>query len=305
MTTEQLSYVLEINRCRSINKAAKSLFVSQPSLSGVLKNLEEELGYRIFDRTSTGIVPTRKGQEFIRFAEHFFAEYCSICQIPMFDNTDNTLRITAACSSLFSIAFFDFKRQHPTKEKVNDVFREATIYPSLQDLTSHATRLVITYVAMDCLDKYKNYARKNDLEMTILRDGLPIRVIMAKNHPLAAKAHLELADLKGYPYVAYQGVDVEETLGAICDDDIEVQYISTRSSYYDAIRGGGYVSTTLQIEPGEDERLGVVCLPCDGFDDHFAVALFTSRGHIMSEREQKFLTFLQKKMDVVFGTADS
>lgn len=301
MTTEQLSYVLEINRCRSINKASKTLFVSQPSLSGVLKNLEEELGYKIFERTSTGIVPTTEGQEFIRFAERVFAEYRSICQITVPAETGNALRITAACSSLFSIAFFDFKKAHPTKERTLDIFREASIYPSLQDLTSHASRLVITYVAMDCLEKYENYAQKNDLELTILRDGLPIRVIMAKDHPLATKEHLELTDLKGYPYVAYQGVDVEETLGAICDDDTDVQYISTRSSYYDAIRVGGYVSTSLQIEPGEDERLGIVCRPCDGFEDRFAVALFTTRGHILSEREQQFIGYVQNKMNAVFG----
>lgn len=49
MTIQQLQYVLEIARCGSASRAAKNLFLSQPNLSSAIKNLEQELGFPIFE----------------------------------------------------------------------------------------------------------------------------------------------------------------------------------------------------------------------------------------------------------------
>lgn len=65
MTFLQLNYVSEIYNCGSINKAAQNLFVSQSSLSSSIRELEEELGIKIFIRSNRGIVLTEDGQEFL------------------------------------------------------------------------------------------------------------------------------------------------------------------------------------------------------------------------------------------------
>ncbi|GAE91104.1 methionine biosynthesis and transport regulator MtaR [Gracilibacillus boraciitolerans JCM 21714] len=65
MTLQQLRYVIEVVRSRSINKAAQRLFISQPSLSNALKELEEEIGIKIFSRTNKGgLLLRRKVQSF-------------------------------------------------------------------------------------------------------------------------------------------------------------------------------------------------------------------------------------------------
>ena len=61
MTIQQLQYVLEIARCGSASRAAKNLFLSQPNLSSAIKNLEQELGFPIFERTSAGMKLTPAG----------------------------------------------------------------------------------------------------------------------------------------------------------------------------------------------------------------------------------------------------
>ncbi|HZG71816.1 MAG TPA: LysR family transcriptional regulator, partial [Chondromyces sp.] len=68
MTLQQLKYVIEVARSRSINKAAQRLFISQPSLSNALKELEEEIGITIFLRTNKGILITPEGSEFLGYA---------------------------------------------------------------------------------------------------------------------------------------------------------------------------------------------------------------------------------------------
>jgi len=68
MTLQQLKYVIEVARNRSISKAAQQLFISQPSLSNAIKELENELGVTIFSRTNKGIVITPEGSEFLGYA---------------------------------------------------------------------------------------------------------------------------------------------------------------------------------------------------------------------------------------------
>lgn len=64
MNIQQLTYIVEIANCKSISRAAEYLFVSQPALSQQIRNLEKELGYRVFHRTSKGLELTEKGNVF-------------------------------------------------------------------------------------------------------------------------------------------------------------------------------------------------------------------------------------------------
>ena len=65
MNTLHLKYALEIEKTGSISQAAQNLFMAQPNLSKAIKDLENELGYVIFKRTSSGVIATEKGAEFL------------------------------------------------------------------------------------------------------------------------------------------------------------------------------------------------------------------------------------------------
>ena len=68
MTLQQIRYVAEIARHGTISKAAQELYITQPHLSSVLKELENELGITIFSRARKGVVLTEDGREFLHFA---------------------------------------------------------------------------------------------------------------------------------------------------------------------------------------------------------------------------------------------
>ena len=65
MTLQQLRYVIGIAKVGSFNKAAENLFISQPSLTTAIRDLEEEIGIVIFNRTSRGVSLTPDGEEFV------------------------------------------------------------------------------------------------------------------------------------------------------------------------------------------------------------------------------------------------
>ena len=75
MTLQQLKYALTIADCGSMNEAAKQLFLSQPSLSETIKELENEIGLDIFLRSNRGIVITPEGEEFLSYAKQVIDQY--------------------------------------------------------------------------------------------------------------------------------------------------------------------------------------------------------------------------------------
>ena len=75
MTLTQLKYAITVSEAGSMNQAAKELFISQPSLSLAIRDLEEEIGVELFRRSSRGILLTPDGEEFIGYAKQVVEQY--------------------------------------------------------------------------------------------------------------------------------------------------------------------------------------------------------------------------------------
>ena len=75
MTLAQLRYTIAIAKAGSMNEAAKSLYISQPSLSTAIRELEAETGVEIFRRTNRGIAVTPAGEEFLGYARQVVEQY--------------------------------------------------------------------------------------------------------------------------------------------------------------------------------------------------------------------------------------
>ncbi|MCD8041184.1 MAG: LysR family transcriptional regulator [Clostridia bacterium] len=78
MTIQQITYVVKVAETKSINSAAAELYISQPALSGAIRNLERELHTKIFVRSNTGIKTTPEGDEFLAYARIICSVLCDI-----------------------------------------------------------------------------------------------------------------------------------------------------------------------------------------------------------------------------------
>ena len=93
MNTQHLQYVVEIERMRSISQAAENLFIGQPNLSRILHDMEDTLGFKIFERTSRGVRPTERGTIFLQHAKSILREMDSIEALGPRRPVANRLRI--------------------------------------------------------------------------------------------------------------------------------------------------------------------------------------------------------------------
>ena len=80
MTLQQIRYLITIAETGSLGKAAEKLYVSQPSLTSAVKELEKELGFPLFHRTSKGVVLTAEGLRFLPYARQVEAQYLNLME---------------------------------------------------------------------------------------------------------------------------------------------------------------------------------------------------------------------------------
>ena len=94
MTLQQLHYVLVIAKVGSLNKAAERLYLTQPSLTGAVHELEKEIGIRIFHRSNRGMTVTPEGTEFLAHARQLYEQYELLMQ-----RYDDSKKRKKKCSS--------------------------------------------------------------------------------------------------------------------------------------------------------------------------------------------------------------
>lgn len=124
MKTEQIKLVLAISREKFISKAADTLFISQPTASNILKVLENELGYPIFQRTKSGMIPTEEGIEFIEYAEVIERLLNAISRIRKQQKID--IRIISLRNDFSELAFEQFCNKYLTADYAVDLSFQTT-----------------------------------------------------------------------------------------------------------------------------------------------------------------------------------
>lgn len=295
MNTQYMEYILEANRCASVNKAAKNCFISQSNLSNIIKNVEEEVGYPIFYRTPSGITPTPEGKAFMMHAEKIVAEQSNIMRIPETFSANNDLSILCARSSFVFQCFLDFKREFPVQHS-HDAFMEAGLRENLRGIVSQKCRLGILVMFESRIEKYTQTAEQYNLEFKTLTKGIDMNIFMAKDHPLAQKETLVMEDLTAYPFLADSHIDNEDTLDILNIRDLgNVLFYSDRGTIFDAVRKGGYLAVAINIAPGDADFLGCVCRTVQG-SEKMSVCLLKLRTYPLNGRETEFIRYLQKRM---------
>ena len=134
MNLQHLKYAIEIEKTKSINKAAENLFLGQPNLSRAIKELEESLGVKIFIRTSRGMTPTSEGQEFLRYAKKIVAEVNQVEKM-FSDNhiATNRFSVSVPRGSYISAAFTEFCKNIDKENHTEYLYDETNNFTTINN----------------------------------------------------------------------------------------------------------------------------------------------------------------------------
>ena len=202
MTLQQIRYILAIAESRSVSLAAKRLFISQPSLSAALKEVEDEFGIRIFNR-GRECSRTREGEEFLIYArqvmdqmnllENRFSsrkdirELCSV-------SAQHYIFAVKACSGLV-------KRLSFSEYEVT--FRETRTYEIISDVAQMRSEIGLLYENGFNRKIIGKLLKENHLSFTPLFRATP-HVFVSRDHPLAGRKEVTLEDLEPYPCLSFE-----------------------------------------------------------------------------------------------------
>lgn len=203
MTIQQCKYILAIARSGSMNEAAKSLLVSQASLSSAVRELEDEFNIRIFDRSNKGVRITRDGSEFIRYARQLLAQYEVITDRYQGEDKKSirNFAVTSQHYDFVAEAFVVFMKKF--RVDFNLSLKEARTFEVIDDVTNLRSDVgILAYLKAPTGGYMERYLKRNGLEYHQLFETSP-HVFLGKHHPLANCDQLTLEELADYPYITY------------------------------------------------------------------------------------------------------
>lgn len=295
MDTKYFHYILEIAACGSINRAAQNLGVSQPNLSVCVKNLEQELGFALFSRRSTGILLTREGQLFLESARKIVCELETIQNIPSLFSGKENLSVSSTYSSDFMQTFLQFKRQDPPRQH-EDVFKETGLIQTVRDVIEQRYRLSLFYCFDAVSQAYRALAREHHLKLVPLTQDQPLALLVSRDNPLARRQEIPFHQIKGLPFVMYENFKFEEWLRLLgFESDEKVLYVFDRGGLIDTIQQSRYVTVTMKsAAPGGGG--GCVEIPVTQAPYALNTYLLHHAGYTLNPREKRFIKLLKARL---------
>ena len=206
MTLQQLRYVIEVAKTGSMNVAAKQLFVSQPSLSMAISELENDVHISIFERTTKGVVITAEGEEFLGYARQIINQvelledkYIEAGQIK------KKFGVSAQHYSFAVKAFVEMVKGFDM-DKYEFAIREARTHDVIHDVVTGKSEIGILYTNEFNEKVLNKIFKDNQLEFVHLFtcEGY---AYLWKNHPLAGKKVIALEELQDYPCLSFEQGD--------------------------------------------------------------------------------------------------
>lgn len=203
MTLTQLKYAITITEAKSMNEAAKQLFISQPSLSSAIKDLEEEIGIEIFRRSNKGAFITPEGEEFVGYARQVVEQY-KLIETKYIDKEKIKKKFGVSTQHYtFAVkAFVEMVKQFGMDE-YEFAIHETKTYEVIENVKNFKSEIGILYLNDFNQKILKKLFLEYRLEFHPILD-CHIYVYMWKGHPLADKEEIALSELENYPCLSFE-----------------------------------------------------------------------------------------------------
>lgn len=203
MTLLQLRYAITIAEKGSLTDAAKALFLSQPSLSSAVKELEKEMGIRIFDRTNKGIHVSKEGEQFLAYARQVLEQADLLEENYGHKRKKKQQFCVSTQHYSFAVnAFVDLIKAFG-EEEYDFSLRETQTYEIIEDVATLKSEIGILYFNDFNYSVMKKLIQSNNLEFTELFVAKP-HVFVSTEHPLAKQSQVTMEELKPYPYLSFE-----------------------------------------------------------------------------------------------------
>ena len=296
MTLQQLRYVVTIAEIGTISKAAEELFVSQPSLTKALKELEKEMQITIFDRTNKGIHVSREGEIFLGYARQVMEQF-ELLDARYISKSDVKKKFSVSMQHYtFAVnAFVEMVKQYGMDEYEFAV-HETKTHEVVEDVKNGKSEIGILYLNDFNRKVLEKIFMESMLEFHPLLE-CNVYVYMSKLHPLAHKDKIALEELKDYPCLSFDQGEYNSFYYA--------EEVLSTYEYKQLIKANDR-ATMLNLMVGLNGYTlcsGIICEELNGdnycavkldSDERMEIGYISRKGAVVSAIGQKYLEEISK-----------
>ena len=203
MTLQQLRYVTTVAETGTMSEAARRLFVSQPGLTKAIRELEQEMGIIIFDRTNKGIEVSKDGAIFLGYARQILEQTAILeDKYKRHGGGKKQFCVSTQHYSFAVNAFVDLIKEYG-QEEYDFSLRETQTYEIIEDVARMKSEIGLLFLDDFNETAIRKILKSHDLEFCQLFVAKP-HVFISRRHPLAKKEMITNQELEAYPYLSFE-----------------------------------------------------------------------------------------------------
>lgn len=306
MTIQNLRYIIEIARCHSISKAAKSLFMTQSAISNAVKETEAELGIQIFNRTSHGVTLTFDGEDFLPYCKEVVAKMDYI-QNRYQNRSAAQMNFSVSCQYLpFAVRAYRLFLSEFQDTSFELSFWELPAKEIFQDVNSGRSELGVFLFRDDQVPEIRKALYLHDLAYTELAQP-PVYVFLNRKHPLSDHAFLTPEDLSSFPYITldYRNGTEENSSDIVSFPDFKQSiHVCDRHTKLALLKNSDAfcIDTELYIDLSCANINNITAIPLHLQDraETVHVGYITSKKRTLHELSQRYIQLLTQECQSAF-----
>ena len=295
MRIQQLQYIIKIVETGSMNEAAKQLFITQPSLSNAVKDLENEMGIEIFIRNPKGITLTRDGMEFLSYARQVVEQIDLLSE--RYKNPVGSRELFSVSSQHYAFvvnAFVALVKEYG-ENKYEFSLRESRTFDIIEDVRTKRSELGIIFLSHFNREVIQRILQNDEMQFVPLFTAKP-HVFVSRNNPLATRKKVMLEDLKEFPRLTYeQGINnsfyFSEELHSTIESPKNI-IVSDRATLFNLLIGLNGYTISSGILSSDLNGTEIVSIPLQS-DEMMEIGYIHPTDHPLSEMSERYLEHLR------------
>ena len=301
MKLTQLKYAIEVANSGSINKAAGKLFITQPSLSSAIAELEDEIGIKLFSRNNRGIFLTPEGSEFVGYARQVVEQFSLIeSKYILNQNTKKKFSVSMQHYTFAVSAFVNLVKQFGMDEYEFAV-HETKTYDVINDVKTFKSEIGILYINEFNKNVLTKLFKESGLVFTTLME-CGIYVYLYTGHPLANHKKIKMEELMDYPCLSFDQGEYNSFYFA--------EEVLSTYDYHKLIKANDR-ATLLNLMVGLNGYTlcsGIICEELNGedykavkldSDERMTIGYLVKKGFSISKLGEKYLEEIAKFKDKI------
>ena len=296
MKLQQLRYVVKVAECGSITEASRRLFVSQPSITASIRDLENEMGVHIFERTNKGVIVSEEGETFLGYARQVL-DQADLLEGKYKGTSERVPHFSVSCQHYsFAVnAFVDVIREFDAA-RYDFTLREEQTHEIIEDVAHMKSELGILYLSEHNREVIERMLAANELVFEGLFCATP-HVFVCADHPLAGRSSVTLGDLEDYPFLSYEqgsynSFYYSEELTSTFERRKNIR-VRDRATLFNLAMGLNGYTVCSGVISHELNGPGIISIPLD-VDEYMEIGIITRKNTTLTRYGQAYIDAIRQ-----------